>query len=76
MARAIPILFLAGGELVLALVALRVGVWVARGWREWRAVATSGDEGPPGPGGGLRLVTGGRSEARGTAAATSMRPAA
>jgi hypothetical protein len=57
-ARAIPILFLAGGELFLAAVALRIAVWVLRGWRDWRALARSegGGDGPRGPGGGLRLV--------------------
>ena len=61
MARVIPIFFLAGGELFLAAVALRIAVWVVRGWRDWGALARSeGDgEGPRGPGGGLRVVPGG-----------------
>ena len=61
MARAIPIFFLAGGELFLAAVALRIAVWVVRGWRDWRALARSegGADGPRGPGGGLRVLAGG-----------------
>lgn len=69
---AIPIFFLAGGEIVLALIGLRVAVWVARGWREFRAVPRP--PGPPrGPRGGLRSVAGGRSE---TAAPPALRDAA
>jgi hypothetical protein len=63
-ARALPIFFLAGGELVLAAVAVRIAVWVARGWREWRALERSGGggKGPGGPNGGLRVLPGGRSD--------------
>jgi hypothetical protein len=57
-ARAIPVFFLAGGELFLAAVALRIAVWVVRGWRDWGALVRSAGAGddPRGPGGGLRLV--------------------
>jgi hypothetical protein len=58
MRRKIPI-FLAGGEVVVAIIALRIAFWMARGWRDWRAVAGGGDE-PIGPGGGLRVIPGGR----------------
>jgi hypothetical protein len=52
---AIPIFLLAGGELFLAAIGLRIAVWVARGWREWRALARPGaPPGPRGPRGGLR----------------------
>lgn len=46
-----PFLLLAGGEIVLALLALRVLVWIARGWSE-----TFDPEEPPsgGPDGGGR----------------------
>jgi hypothetical protein len=56
MGRKIPI-FLAGGEVVVAIIALRIALWMARGWRDWRAVI-GGDE-PVGPGGGLRVIPGG-----------------
>jgi hypothetical protein len=58
--RAIPVFLLAGGEIFLAAVALRIAVWVVRGWRGWRALDDPGaGDGPPGPGGGLRVVRGG-----------------
>jgi hypothetical protein len=65
MTRAVPLLLLAGGELVLAAVALRIAVWVARGWRAWRALERGGGggpgpRGPGGPEGGLRVMPGGR----------------
>lgn len=54
----IPIFFLMGGEIVLALIGLRVALWVARGWRELRAQERP--KPPRGPGGGLRCLAGGR----------------
>jgi hypothetical protein len=61
---AVPVLLLAGGELFLAAIGLRIAVWVVRGWREWRAVAGPGaPPGPRGPGGGLRPLPGGRGPA-------------
>jgi hypothetical protein len=54
----IPIFFLAGGEIVLAIVGLRVALWVARGWREFRRGERPTP--PRGPGGGLRCLAGGR----------------
>jgi|GEM_PF-4991008 len=64
MAQAVPLFLLAGGEIVLALIGLRIAAWVARGWREWRALERGGEDGgeppTPGPRGGLRLVPGGR----------------
>jgi hypothetical protein len=51
---ALPIFLLAGGEIFLAGVFLRVAVWVLRGWRERPR------PGPPrGPRGGLRVIPGG-----------------
>ncbi len=47
------VLLLAGGQIVLALVALRVAWWVARGWRDAFA---PGDPPPAGPGGGRRAA--------------------
>lgn len=63
MARAVPILLLAAGEIVLAAVALRVAVWVALGWRARRSPPEPPGGGPGGPGGGLRLVRGGAAAA-------------
>jgi hypothetical protein len=54
----LPVLFLAGGEIFLGLVAARVGVWVLRGWRDYRRSADPQPP-PPGPGGGLRVLPGG-----------------
>jgi hypothetical protein len=54
----IPIFFLMGGEIVLALIGLRVAIWVARGWRELRRQERPTP--PRGPGGGLRCLAGGR----------------
>jgi hypothetical protein len=54
----LPVFFLAGGEIFLGLVAARVGVWVLRGWREYRRGADPQPP-PPGPGGGLRVLQGG-----------------
>jgi hypothetical protein len=67
----LPIFFLAGGEIVLMLVGLRVAFWVARGWREYRASERPAP--PRGPGGGLRCIAGGRAR---TEAAAPLRAAA
>ena len=69
----IPIFFLMGGEIVLALIGLRVALWVARGWRELRAQEKP--KPPRGPGGGLRCLAGGR-EAEAPVPATALRSAA
>ena len=69
----IPIFFLMGGEIVLALIGLRVALWVARGWREMRAQERPTP--PRGPGGGLRCLAGGRAPET-PAAAASLRAAA
>jgi hypothetical protein len=51
---ALPIFLLAGGEIFLAGVFLRVAVWVLRGW------GGRPRPGPPrGPRGGLRVIPGG-----------------
>ena len=53
----LPIFFLAGGEIFLALIAARVAVWMLRGLRDyWRSDAPPA---PRGPGGGLRVLAGG-----------------
>jgi hypothetical protein len=57
----IPIFFLAGGEIVLMAIGLRVAIWVARGWREFRA--NERPTPPPGPNGGLRCISGGAARA-------------
>ena len=57
----LPVFLLAGGEIFLGLVAARVGVWVVRGWRDYRRADASGPPRPRGPGGGLRVLAGGRS---------------
>jgi hypothetical protein len=56
----LPVFLLAGGEIFLGLVAARVAVWVVRGWRDYRRGGTSPPH-PRGPGGGLRVLAGGRS---------------
>ncbi len=57
---AAPIVLLAGGEIFLAAIGVRISVWVARGWREWRAAMRAPETpAPRGPKGGLRLVAGG-----------------
>ena len=68
----IPIFFLMGGEIVLALIGLRVALWVARGWRELRAQERP--KPPRGPGGGLRCLAGGRAASE--APARALRAAA
>jgi hypothetical protein len=56
-----PILLLAGGELFLAAIGLRIAVWMARGWLDLRAAPSEGGAPePPGPKGGLRILRGGR----------------
>jgi hypothetical protein len=67
----IPIFFLAGGEIVLMVIGLRVAIWVARGWRELRAHERPTP--PPGPNGGLRCIAGGGAR---TDAAPPLRAAA
>jgi hypothetical protein len=67
----IPIFFLAGGEIVLMVVGLRVALWIARGWREFRAQERPTP--PRGPKGGLRCLAGG---AERPAAASPLRAAA
>jgi hypothetical protein len=57
----LPVFLLAGGEIFLGLVAARVAVWVVRGWRDYRRGGGSPPPRPRGPGGGLRVLTGGRS---------------
>jgi hypothetical protein len=57
----LPVFFLAGGEIFLGLIAARVGVWVLRGWREYRR-GLDPQPPPPGPRGGLRLLAGGLSQ--------------
>jgi hypothetical protein len=74
MRASIPILFLMGGEIVLALIGLRVALWVARGWRELRA--QDRPKPPGGPGGGLRCLTGGRAPSEAAAPARPLRAAA
>ena len=69
----IPLFLLMGGEIVLALIGLRVALWVARGWRELRAQERP--KPPPGPGGGLRCLAGGRA-AEAPVPATALRAAA
>jgi len=56
---ALPILFIAGGEIFLALIAARVAVWVLRGWSDARRASGPAPRGPRGPGGGLRALAGG-----------------
>jgi hypothetical protein len=56
---ALPIFVLAGGEIFLALIAARVGVWVLRGWWNTRRTSDQEPRGPRGPGGGLRALAGG-----------------
>jgi hypothetical protein len=68
----LPVFFLAGGEIFLGLVAARIGIWVLRGWREYRRGAPAPPS-PPGPGGGLRVLPGG---ALGDAGARPLRQAA
>jgi hypothetical protein len=58
----LPVFILAGGEIFLGLIAARVGVWVLRGWREYRRAADPQPP-PPGPRGGLRVLPGGLSQA-------------
>ena len=70
----IPIFLLMGGEIVLALIGLRVALWVARGWRELRAQERP--KPPRGPGGGLRCLEGGRDASGAPAAVTAFRAAA
>jgi hypothetical protein len=53
----IPIFFLAGGEIVLMVIGLRVAIWIARGWREFRELERPTP--PRGPNGGLRCIAGG-----------------
>jgi len=48
-----PLFILFGGELFLTFAALRVAIWVLRGWRDFDAGPPSG---PPGPQGGLPLA--------------------
>jgi hypothetical protein len=48
-----PLFILFGGELFFTLAALRVAIWVLRGWRDFE---TGPPSGPPGPQGGLPLV--------------------
>src|SRR5271157_5878940 len=50
---AMPLFILFGGELFLTFAALRVAIWVLRGWRDFDAGPPSG---PPGPQGGLPLA--------------------
>jgi len=56
----LPVFLLAGGEIFLGLVAARIAVWVVRGWRGYRRAGAPPPR-PRGPGGGLRLLSGGRS---------------
>jgi len=51
-----------GGELFLTFAAVRVALWVLRGWRDFDA-GPSPD--PPGPGGGLPLARPGPRPSRG-----------
>jgi hypothetical protein len=64
---ALPVLLVAGGEIVLALVGLRVVIWAACAWRDWRAIARGTPRGggrPRGPRGGLRALPGAGRRAR------------
>jgi hypothetical protein len=56
----LPVFLLAGGEIFLGLVAARVAVWVVRGWLSYRREGSPPPR-PGGPGGGLRVLSGGRS---------------
>lgn len=49
-----PLFLLAGGEIVLGLLALRVSLWVAAGWREYRRSERAARR-PGGPDGGSVL---------------------
>lgn len=72
---AVPLLLLAGGEIVLGLLALRVLWWVARGWSE--GLDGDGPPDPEGPGGGrpvFVLIEGQRGARRRDP--TRLRPAA
>jgi hypothetical protein len=66
-----------GGELFLTFAALRVAIWVLRGWRDFD---TGPPAGPPGPKGGLplarpqlMLLRGGRTSAAGPARRAGLR---
>ena len=67
---ALPVFLLAGGELFLGAIGLRIAVWVALGWRHARDATRRGaPTSPRDPKGGLLVLPGGAAAPRLRAAA-------